>query len=35
MAKKRFPWARLYVGVGTLVAIGLAVGFVLKGALAL
>jgi hypothetical protein len=29
-ARKRFPWARLYVGIGTLVAIALAVWFVLK-----
>jgi len=30
MAKKRFPWARLYVTIGTVVALALAVGFTLK-----
>jgi hypothetical protein len=29
-ARKRFPWAKLWVGVGSLVAIALAVWFVLK-----
>jgi len=35
MAKKRFPWARLWVWVATAVGLALVVGFVLKGALAL
>jgi hypothetical protein len=29
-ARRRFPWAKLYVGVATLLALGLAVWFVLK-----
>ena len=30
MAKKRFPWGRFYVGVATVVAVVLAVGFTLR-----
>ncbi len=30
MAKVRFPWGRLYVGLAAVVAIVLAVGFVLE-----
>jgi hypothetical protein len=29
-ARKRFPWARLWVGIASLVGIALAVWFVLK-----
>jgi hypothetical protein len=29
-ARKRFPWAKLYVWIGTMVALVLATGFVLK-----
>ena len=30
MARRRFPWARLWVGLGLLVAIALATLFVLR-----
>lgn len=30
MAKKRFPWGRFYVTLAAVVAVGLAVWFVLK-----
>ena len=30
MAKKRFPWARLWVSVATVAALFLAAGFVLR-----
>ena|GEM_PF-2083555 len=30
MARKRFPWAKLHVGIATLVAVGFGVWFVLK-----
>jgi hypothetical protein len=30
VAKKRFPWAQLWVGVCSIIALGLAVMFVLR-----
>ena len=30
MAKKRFPWARLWVSIATLVALVLVAGFVFR-----